>query len=79
MPVKIKQTRLSQETFQLPQEHKERVTEVASIIGSFRGGEPSRSMVYKEMVAYSLDNLQAFFRWREEQVQRKFKGGQKIK
>lgn len=74
-----KNQRLAQDTFQLPSEDKTRVSEIAEAVGSMRGGKPSRSAVYKEMVRFVIEHLDLFLKWRTDKVANRLsaKGGGK--
>lgn len=58
--------KLAQDTFQLPADVKERVTEIAGQFGYLRNGQPSRSAVYREMLEYVLATFPEFLKWRSD-------------
>jgi hypothetical protein len=67
--------RLTQETIQLPKEHKDKVSELAEVFGFFRAGEPSRSKMYQIIVEFALDNVDALIEWHNGRIQQRVKGG----
>jgi len=67
--------RLTQETIQIPEEHKQEAIRLADALGYYRAGEPSRSRVYQLMILFALENIDGLLEWNDKKVHQKIKGG----